>query len=189
MMTFEDSMWDMYLRSNIVGLMPKLEGGLFHCTDIRGFCAICKSGWIEPNTGQNPFSFPQSQSSFGFNNGWISLFDFAGREERDLALHHWKWQSFFIATDSARVICTLDRADLVEKLIPNSIRPLPSDDNYRMAIPCVEAWYPEPIDIQSIRNCILTVQQNSELVVSDHESTELFNLLKESEDEDNMAIT
>lgn len=176
--SFEDSMWEMYLRSGISQLMPKLEDGLFHCTDIRGIVGIGESGKIEPNTGDFPFSFPQSQASFGFNNGWICLFDFSGLEERQLALHHWKWQSFFITHCIMKIILKLTRANLTKKLIPNSIRPLPNDNNYKVAMPIVESWYPEPIDIQSISKCIIAVQKNLKLIVSEYELNELMDALR-----------
>lgn len=159
-------MWKMYQRSSISKLMKRIHGELIHCTSIEACSGILNTGEILANKGQFEFNYPHSQDCFGFRNGWICLFDLACQTERELAIHHFKWQSFFLPNSYARVICMLDRSSLKEDLIPNSRRPLPQDEDYATAFPYVEAWYPKPIPVQNIKQWLFTVEHRSGLRVS-----------------------
>ncbi len=54
-----------------------------------------------------------------------------------------------------KVALKLDREKLYDRLVPNSRRPKLGSKNYKMAIPYVEAWYPEPINVSFIQQCLV----------------------------------
>lgn len=144
-----------FRNSGTFHLLPTIRLGLFHCTTVQGVRGIIQAGSIIPNKGKFEFTYPQSANSYALSKGWISLFDFAGTTEEHCISQHWKWESFFISRTTIKIALKLDREKLISKLISNSARPRLGHENYKIAIPYVEAWYPEPIKIQYIYGCLI----------------------------------
>jgi hypothetical protein len=147
--------------SPVYPLMPRLKKGLLHCTSIEGYKGIHQDGNIRPNTGQFPYSYPQSASYYG-SNGYICLFDFEFVQEKDYRKNYDFWEDFIYSRNKPKIILRLNRKTLKKNLIPNSAAPKSGEKGYKPKIPFVEAWYPKDIPISAINSYIFTLW-NSEL--------------------------
>ncbi|MCK5058854.1 MAG: hypothetical protein KAT34_19560 [Candidatus Aminicenantes bacterium] len=153
----EESDVQSFQESGITDLFKVLCKGLYHCTSIENYYKIVEDGFLRPNEGQFNFTFPQSENSFGYSKGCISLFDFESTREEYAISQHMKWRGFFICWKPATILLNFCHQFCKDKLIPNSSRPRPGDKNknYKNAIPYVEVWYPEPIPVKAIQNRII----------------------------------
>ena len=75
-------------KSFIAPLFPELRIGLWHTTSLQGYLGIQLSGFIEPNNGNRPFTYPQTENSYGFCKGYICLFDFGAASENECVVHY-----------------------------------------------------------------------------------------------------
>jgi hypothetical protein len=141
--------------SPIYPLMPRLKKGLLHCTSIEGYKGIRQDGNIRPNTGQFPYSYPQSASYYG-SNGYICLFDFEFVQEKDYRKNYYFWEDFIYSRNKPKIILRLNRKTLKKKLIPSVAAPKPGEENYKPKIAFVESWYPEDISVSAIDSYICT---------------------------------
>lgn len=145
-----------FTESYIAPLFPLLRQGIYHRTSIKNYRQICEVGYILPNDGTFPFTYPQSKNSYAFTKGYIALFDFETASVKQCVSQCDKWSSFFTDQKPVTVVLRLDRKQLEDKLKPNCVRPKPGDEDYKIAIPFVEVWYPEPIPVSAIQSRIIT---------------------------------
>jgi hypothetical protein len=152
-----------YLQELIRSLRRK--NCLWHRTDILGLRGILSSGYIAPNLGQFPNSYPQSEKSYGRHCKAISLFDFDTSAWRDCLRQRRNWLT--LLTDSEPItiligikIDCLDRSQLrLAAEIPHSSIPTFFHDDgcsyIPMFIPFVEALYTGQITIDAFARYIL----------------------------------
>jgi hypothetical protein len=148
-----------FYDSFIIPLFPLLRQGIYHRTSIESYRGIRKDGYIIPNDGRFSFTYPQSEHSYAFANGFVSLFDFESVTIEHCILIQSTWMDFFVDFTPATILLKLDRRKLKEKLIPNEAAPKPGSKDYRVFIPYVEVWYPEPIPLSVIQNYIVVLSR------------------------------
>lgn len=146
---------EMWLASETAQIFPLLRGGLFHRTGIQGFRGIFNTGYILPNTGQFPTSYPQTREYYGFSRGYISVFDFHNIPDAYCISNYNIWGVFFFDHEPVTIVFRLRRDMLTDKLIPNDAAPKLDSLDYKSHIAYVEAWYPEPIPIAAIAGFLL----------------------------------
>jgi hypothetical protein len=145
-----------FRESSVYPLMPLLRKGILHRTSIEGYKGICQSGYIMPNKGQFPFSYPQSKIYYGHSMGYICLFDFESSREEDYRINHHTWAKFIRDHEPVTIIFRLNREKLGDKLLPNSHPPKLGEEGHKAFIPFVEVWYPEAIPLSSVDSYIIT---------------------------------
>jgi hypothetical protein len=135
-------------------LLPLLRDNIFHVTSRSAFQKIIKSKYIKSNqTGEFPFTFLQSQISYGRNRGYVCLFDLHFRNEEEIK----NAISFFNHISPRKLGNNLAFLILDEihnnKLI--SYKTAYSEVEYReMYIPKIECWYPGDLPIGHIKEVI-----------------------------------
>ena len=149
-------------QSRIKSLLPHIRRGLWHTTGPRGFAGIRAAGSILPNTGEFPFTFPQTGNSFGFHNGYVSLFDLGSAADEELIDCYWKWTEFFFTHEPYTIAIELDRDRLRERLIPNAVAR--TRGSTTVWIPWVEAWHDGPISLTAAKGFILIPKLAGEVV-------------------------
>jgi hypothetical protein len=117
-----------------------------HRTSIAGCRGILADGFIYPNDGRYPFTYSQSQKSYGFRQGYVCLFDFKIPTLYECFLSHETWAGILLDQEPVTVVVELRFQGLEQKLISEK----EPDGNF--FIPYVEAWYPEPIPISFMRS-------------------------------------
>jgi hypothetical protein len=132
------------------------EGGLFHSTTVEGLRGIIRSRHIAPNKDQFPFTFPQSENSFAYENGYISLFDFRNSQEEEIIHHYWKFNTFFCRSGDTKIILRINHQNLELNIIPNNANPQIGHPDHRYSIPIYEVWYPDEIPISEITQVIIS---------------------------------
>lgn len=155
----EDHEIESWEESAIACIYPLLRGGLFHRTNIEGYRGIMSSRMISPNTGQFPYTYPQSEYYFASSRGYVSLFDFRYASDRDCISIHHTWGSIFFDQKPITIVLRLNKDYLTDKLIPNDSAPKLGNPEYKGYIPYIEAWYPELIPIEAIEGLIISFSQ------------------------------
>jgi hypothetical protein len=124
-----------------------LRGSLFHCTSRLAFGSILKHGVIKPNTGEFPWTYPQSQNSYGSRRGKVCLFDFERSTRRQCLETADRWRQFLQVHQPYTVVIGIDRAALPDRVIEweqanhEAWNVLP--EPHAVIIPYVEVWVPE----------------------------------------------
>jgi hypothetical protein len=154
---YEEYAAQSFRESSVYSLFPELRKGILHRTSIGGYKGIGESGFIEPNKGQLPYSYPQSKFYYGPSMGYVCLFDFESADEKDCILIHHTWAQFFSDHKPATIVLRLNRKALAGDLIPNSAAPKLGSKEYRAKIPYIEVWYPRPIPVSAIDGYIVVV--------------------------------
>lgn len=137
-------------------LFHELATGLCHCTSLKGYRDIISDGFIRPNEGAFPYSFPQSQNSCCRKLDSVSLFDFetAPTEQIFDSLVHANWSPFVFAHRPVTVVLKIRRGAVGDRLIDSN------EANRRtgggVVIWPVEACYPDPIPVEAIQGAIVT---------------------------------
>lgn len=137
-------------------LFHELATGLCHCTSLKGYRDILSDGFIRPNDGTFPYSFPQSENSCCRMLDSVSLFDFetAPTEQIFDRRFHPNWSPFIFAHRPVTVILKIWRDVVDDRLISSN------EANKRtgggVVIRPVEACYPGPIPIDGVRGAIVT---------------------------------
>lgn len=126
------------LQACLVRFLLVLRGTrvLWHRTSLQAFRGIIKSGAIEPNLGQFPYTYPQSKASFGRSIGAISLFDFDKASVDEIMRYSDAWAAFFVDQGAATIVIQIDPRKLDASLFQDANS---ADSSNR--IPFVEAWY------------------------------------------------
>jgi len=144
-------------ESEVSRIYPTLKAEIFYRTNIDGYLCIKADGFICSNKGKYPFTYPQTEYSFGFNKGYISLFDFKRATYKECIITHDTWGPFLSDQNPITIILKLEQKKLLSKLIPNSEAPRVGDKKYKIYIPFVEAWYPYQIPFNFIKSFCLSV--------------------------------
>lgn len=148
--------WESFRQSGVCEIFPLLCNGILHRTSIQGYRGIKESGFIMPNQGQFPYSYPQSKFYYGPTKGYVCLFDFESvSEEKCIYIHH-TWGGFFSDHKPVTVVLRLNREMLGDDLIPNSAPPKLGHEEYKGYIPFIEVWYPNPVPVAAIDSYIIT---------------------------------
>jgi hypothetical protein len=138
-------------------IKTKLRTGLYHRTSLKHYEGIRRAGVIIPNAGQFEVTYEQSKGSYGFRNGYISLFDFESVRLNIYNEFFQEWVGFFGYLVPATLILKINRKQLKDKLIPNGSAQLGVD----FFIPYAEVWYPEPIRLTSVQTYIIKFEDGS----------------------------
>lgn len=136
-------------------LIEIVRDGLWHSTTAEGFIGIVESGKILPSSAERePFSYPQTENSYALLKGYVAVFDFYAATDEQIRGHYdGKWDGFFPLKQFS-IALELDRAQLRERLIPNS--QAKEEVGYKkMWIPFVEAWHPIPIPLKAISGALV----------------------------------
>ena len=144
---YERAQWE---DSSLPLLYPHLNGNIFHRTSIKSYFGIIRDGYIKANRGQYDYTYEVSERSYCIYKGWIALFDFIQPTLKDCIATHHTWNRFFFDQKPATVVLQLNAEKLSDKLIPNTMGPKIGSKDYRLYLPDVEAWHPEPIPIDFI---------------------------------------
>jgi len=144
---YELSRWE---DSSLPNLYPYLKGNIFHRTCIKSYFSIIRDGYINANKGQYKYTYDASGQSYSSYKEWIALFDFIRPTLKDCIMMYHMWSRFFFDQKPATVVLQLDAQKLSDKLIPNTRGPKIGSKNYKLFLPHVEAWYPDPIPINFI---------------------------------------
>lgn len=148
--------WESFRQSGVYELFPVLRSGILHRTSIRGYRGIKESGFILPNQGQFPYSYPQSKVYYGPTKGYVCLFDFESASEEECILIHHTWGGFFSKYKPVTVVLRLNRERLGDDLVLNSAAPKLGQEDHKGFIPFIEVWYPKPVPVPAIDGYIIT---------------------------------
>lgn len=134
-------------------LLPKLRDTVFHVTTAAGFEGIRSTGAVVSNAnGRLPFTFPQSDVSFGRHRGYVCLFDLRCVSERQLA-NGLDCFFFLDPLSSARQdpVFLLLAPSTYRVIIPwtPAIR-----DTGEMSVPFIEAWYPGDLPLTHVNRVL-----------------------------------
>jgi len=104
-------------RERLSEILPVLRGAgsLWHRTSVASLKKIEAHGAIEPNTGQFPTTYDQSEISYGRYLGAVCLFDFDSEREDDVLFHALNWVGFLQDQGVATVLIRLDRDELSDE--------------------------------------------------------------------------
>jgi hypothetical protein len=137
-----------FADSSIARIFPILRNGIWHTTGPWAMRSMLATDQIRPNQREFPYSFPQTANSYGFNKGYVCLFDFGVVAEPEYVRFYERWAEFFERQKPFTVAIELDRAALGEKLVPNDVAK--REVGYKKVwIPYVEAWHIGPISLAS----------------------------------------
>lgn len=138
------------LRSD---LLPCLRKSVFHVTTIVAMEGIVSDGFVRSNNDERyPFTYPQSQKSYGRSRGYVCLFDVRSISTPDLDEVLAKF--WFLNPSSAgnRPVFLLMNEMVTPKLIPWTTA---REAGYReMWIPNAECWYPGDIPVSEIETIL-----------------------------------
>lgn len=129
-------------------VMPFLLGQVFHVTSTAALERIQTSGFIKSNRdGEFGFTFPQSQSSYGRQQGYVSLFDM--RERSEEIVRETLMKFYFPKPSSADPAYLFLHELYYERLVPWTEAPTGA-----MVVPHVEAWYPGDVPLAALSHAI-----------------------------------
>jgi hypothetical protein len=142
-------------------LMPLLRGRVFHVTNEEKFSDICRSGWIYSQEQlQFVFAPGQTETTYGRKRGWVSLFDFSDKSDKDIKealIRHWFFRTLRIAGTHAYLIIA---ESACSSLISwkQAFREVGEKESF---IPFVETWYPGDIPLQFVSDCFVATVHRS----------------------------
>lgn len=141
-------------------VLPQLRDTVFHVTSARNYEGILNDQRIEPNiNGRFPYTFPQSEKSYGAKRGYICLFDL--RNKADAVIDEGLRKFYFLNPNSAQnvpVFLVLS-PELYSNLIDCSVARAEVGPKETW-IPDVECWYPNSIPLEHIDKTIyVTVER------------------------------
>jgi|SRR5215207_10255030 len=144
----------MAATQRLISLAPCSQARCVHLTSVRELEGIRNKGYITPNRGGFPDTYPQSAQSFGRKYGYVSLFDFETPTEVQILLEYHKWVGFFYRHEPVTVLISFNRQGLEPKLLPNATAK--ERVGYEIPwMPRTEVWYPEPLALSWATSRIL----------------------------------
>ena len=143
-----------FAASPLNSVFPLLRSGLWHTTSPNGWRGILAEGFIRPNKGERPFSYPQSETHYAAIKGCVALFDFENARESESISQFSNWSQFFMSSDAIRIAIQLDRNALAPKLIPYTIAKS-EVGMWKAGIPYVECFYCGDINITNASRFLL----------------------------------
>jgi len=145
-----------FRQSGVYEIFPLLRKGILHRTNPKSYWGIKESGFIIPNQGQFPYTYPQSKVYYAHSKGYVCLFDFESVSEEECIFIYHTWGGFFSDQKPFTVVVRLNREILADELIPNSAGPKSGQEDYKSYIPFIEVWYPKPVPISAIDGYMIT---------------------------------
>jgi hypothetical protein len=142
-------------------LLPLLRGRVFHMTKEEKFNDICRSGWIySQEQAQFVFAPGQAETTYGRKRGWVSLFDFSDKIDKDIKealIRHWFFRTLRDAGTHAYLIIA---ENACSSLISwkQAFREVGAKEFF---IPFVETWYPGDMPLQLISDCLVVTVHRS----------------------------
>jgi len=142
-------------------LLPRLRDQVFHVTTAPAFGRILSMGVVLSNRNEQlPYTFPQSEVSFGRRRGYVCLFDL--RRASDDAVS-WALDCFYFLDPGSS-----QRQDPVFLFVKDtsygSLIPIEAAQGStgEMWIPRVEAWYPSDLPMSAVRSALVVNVQREE---------------------------
>lgn len=132
-----------------------IRHGYWHVTSIDGWSGIQKVGAIGPNVdGRYSKRFGDiTDRSFGYINGFVSLFDFCDPTEEKIMRQWGNSWDVLVNTQEDQILIKFDRLKLITDIIPNARNFCPYRGQIEGGcIPWVEVWYPRAIPIAFIQS-------------------------------------
>lgn len=151
----------------------RMCGRLFHRTTCKGMRGILTSGEIRPNDGSFPFSFKISQTSYGFQNGYICLFDFEGTSAADQIQTFVIWDNLIGQIGKTFFLLPLDSTELRSHLISSGLAPQPSQQNYGGCMRPIECWYPRPIALDLVTHIVVVCYTGPQPEIVNYQKSEI----------------
>ena len=148
-------------NSPISSLFSEIDNNIIHRRSLKDFIKILKDGYIFVNNGEYEET-PGSENCFAYKNNYISLFDFH-QLPFHIFLTHDKWCSFFYDKKPVTVLMFLDRDDISEKMITNSVRRSCPNQSGQY-FPYVETWYKDSIPADFITKIVITFVKNKKVL-------------------------
>jgi hypothetical protein len=142
-------------------LLPLLRGRVFVMTKEEKFNDICRSGWIYSHE-QTQFVFApgRTETTYGRKRGWVSLFDFSDKVDKDIKealIRHW----FFRTLRNAGTHAYLIIAESACSSLISWQQAFREAGGKEFFIPFVETWYPGDMPLQLVCDCfVVTVRQS-----------------------------
>jgi len=151
----------------------RVKGRLFHRTTCLGLRGILRSGEIRPNAGLFPVSFPTSRTSYGFLNGYISLFDFEDTSTVDQIRTFVIWDNLIGQMGKTLFLLTLNSLELRPDLIPSCLAPQPGQPNYGRCMRPIECFCPRPIGLDLVTQVVVVSYTGTEPEIRSSEVSEI----------------
>jgi hypothetical protein len=136
-------------------LLPLLRGHVFHMTKEEKFNDICLSGSIYcREQAQFVFAPGQTATTYGRKRGWVSLFDFSDKKDKDLKealIRHWFFRTLRNEGTHAYLIIS---ESACSSLISwrQAFREV---GNKEFFIPFVETWYPGDMPLELVSDAFM----------------------------------
>jgi hypothetical protein len=142
-------------------LLPLLRGQVFHMTNEEKFSDICRSGRIYSQE-QPRFVFApgQTETTYGRKRGWVSLFDFNDKRDKDIKealVRHW----FFRTVRNADAHAYLILAESAYPYLISWKQAFREVGNKEFFIPFVETWYPGDMPVELVSDCFVVTVHRS----------------------------
>ena len=142
-------------------LLPLLRGQVFHMTNEEKFNDICRSGWIySQEQAQFVFAPGQTETTYGRKRGWVSLFDFNDKKDKDIKealIRHW----FFRTLRNAGSLAYLVIAESACSSLISWKQAFREVGGKEFFIPFVETWYPGDMPLQLVNHCLVVTVHRS----------------------------
>jgi hypothetical protein len=142
-------------------LLPLLRGHVFHMTNEEKFGDICRSGWIySQEQGQFVFAPGQTETTYGRKHGWVNLFDFSDKQDKDVKealVRHW----FFRTLRNAGTLAYLVIAESAYSSLISWKQALREGGGKEFLIPFVQTWYPGDMPLQLVSDCLVVTVHRS----------------------------
>jgi hypothetical protein len=142
-------------------LLPLLRGRVFHMTKEEKSNDIYRSGWIySQEQAQFVFTPGQTEATYGRKRGWVSLFDFSDKKDKDIKealIRHW----FLRTLRNAGTCAYLIVAESACSSLISWEHAFRETGGKEFFIPFVETWYPGDMPIQLVSDCLVVTVHRS----------------------------
>jgi hypothetical protein len=125
------------------------------------FHDIYRSGWIYSHEqAQFVFAPGQTEATYGRKRGWVSLFDFSEKKDKEIKgalIRHW----FFRTLRNAGTYTYLMVAESACSSLISWEHAFRDVGGNEFFIPFVETWYPGDMPIQLVSDCLVITVHRS----------------------------
>jgi hypothetical protein len=141
-------------------LLPLLRGRVFHMTKEDKFNDICHSGWVYSQEQAHFVFAGQTEITYGRKRGWVSLFDFSDKKDKDIKealIRHW----FFRTLRNAGTHAYLIIAESACSSLISWQQAFREAGSKEFFIPFVETWYPGDMPLELVSDCFVVTVHRS----------------------------
>jgi hypothetical protein len=141
-------------------LLPLLRGRVFHMTKEDKFNDICRSGWVYSQEQAHFVFAGQTEITYGRKRGWVSLFDFSDKKDKDIKealIRHW----FFRTLRNAGTHAYLIIAESACSSLISWQQAFREAGSKEFFIPFVETWYPGDMPLELVSDCFVVTVHRS----------------------------